>query len=277
MSSGVRGHITSNMPIRPANAPSEWEADALLLLEQGLAEEVSEVNIVDGKEYLLFIKPLRIVESCMPCHAFQGYQVGEVRGGISVSVPMAPFAAGAGSQVKWLVASHLVIWLVGIGLLLLSTRRMLKHENERDQAEGQLFQLNLQLEERVQEGIAEVEKRQATLQSFMEFNDSLAYLKDTKYRYTMANGNYQLLSKPYAYLEGRTDEEAGLDCQEVYQKIHVYEEQVLRTQQPVNPKEGFSFDASGRLFGATIFPVLDSNNKLEGIGACSLILPNAAS
>lgn len=135
LNSGVRGHITSNDPIRPANLPTEWESQALDVLEQRLAEEVSEVAILDGEKYMLFIRPLEVEESCMSCHAFQGYKVGDVRGGISVSVPMSPLMVGANKVVKVLIINHLLIWLFGMGVFLLSTRRMLRLEYARDYAE----------------------------------------------------------------------------------------------------------------------------------------------
>lgn len=267
LSSGVRGHITSNLPIRSGNTPTEWESEALKILESGGRKEVSEVSMLDGEEYMLFIKPLMVEESCMSCHAFQGYKVGEVRGGISVSVPMAQIRAAAENVLNILIVSHILIWALGMGLFLLSTRRILKHEIERDQAEEKLFQLNLQLEERVQEGIAEVKKKHMALQGFMDFTEALVYLKDTKSHYTMANKNYEFVSKPYEQLQGKTDEEAGLNCNKIFDKIHIYENQAITTQQAVHPEEVFSFDDSDKVYAAAIFPVLDSNKQVEGIGA----------
>ncbi len=110
-SGGLHGHITSNDPIRPANKPTPWEAQALKILESGQAEEVSEIKKLEGKDHLYFIRPLMVVESCMPCHACQGYKVGEVRGGIRVIVPMAPFMAVANENIAKLVNTHIFIWL----------------------------------------------------------------------------------------------------------------------------------------------------------------------
>ena len=42
----------------------------------------------EGEPRLRLLRPLYVEESCLPCHAAQGYKVGQVRGGLSVSVPL---------------------------------------------------------------------------------------------------------------------------------------------------------------------------------------------
>ncbi len=151
LKSGVSGHITSTDPIRPANKPDPWEEQALKRLEKGKVEEVSKRMIYNGKDQLRLIRPLITEESCMPCHAFQGYTVGSVRGGISVSVPMAPFVASASLAAQQSAASHLFLWLLGITGIAYTTR-LLKHRiEERDRAEVQLRELTQELEQRVAE------------------------------------------------------------------------------------------------------------------------------
>ena len=39
------------------------------------------------------MRPFRTESSCLQCHAEQGYKEGDIRGGISVAVPMAPIMA----------------------------------------------------------------------------------------------------------------------------------------------------------------------------------------
>jgi len=79
----VKFHITSLKPIRPANKPVEWEKEALTAFEKKIQTEhftwETETNTV------YYMAPLISQESCLPCHAQQGYQLGDIRGGISVS------------------------------------------------------------------------------------------------------------------------------------------------------------------------------------------------
>ncbi|WP_295398916.1 diguanylate cyclase [uncultured Thiocystis sp.] len=104
-SKGVQFHITSLKPLRPENQPRDWEADALRQFEQGLAEKG---EIVGGRSYR-YMAPLITEQACLRCHEEQGYREGDVRGGISVTLPRVaaiPLAA--------LTFSHLAIGLSGL-------------------------------------------------------------------------------------------------------------------------------------------------------------------
>ncbi len=87
---GSRGHITSLKPIRPENAPDQWEKSALRSFEQGSQEAIALANLEDGP-YLRFMRPLVTKKGCLKCHAQQGYKAGDIRGGISLSVPETPY------------------------------------------------------------------------------------------------------------------------------------------------------------------------------------------
>ncbi len=110
---GARGHITSLNPLRAENSPDPWEADALQAIANG-ADQVATVETLDGEPHMRLIRPLRTKEACLKCHAAQGYQLGDIRGGISVSVPMAPFFAAEQSKTATDAISHGVIWLLGL-------------------------------------------------------------------------------------------------------------------------------------------------------------------
>ena len=111
---GVRGHITSINPIRPENRPDDWEMSALQSFERGQKEALSTA-VFDGEPFLRFMRPLMTEEACLKCHQSQGYKVGDVRGGISITVPLKPFIVIAEGQ-RWnLMLAHLLI--AGLGLL----------------------------------------------------------------------------------------------------------------------------------------------------------------
>ncbi len=81
-------HITSLKPVNPANAPDAFEARALAAFDRGDREAVGRE--VRGKLPIYrYVAPLYVEESCLSCHAAQGYRVGEVRGGISVTFGIA--------------------------------------------------------------------------------------------------------------------------------------------------------------------------------------------
>ncbi|HIJ86438.1 MAG TPA: DUF3365 domain-containing protein [Desulfuromonadales bacterium] len=119
----VRGHITSLNPIRPENAPDQWEQAALTLLETGV-QEVSETSIIDGRHYLRLMRPFIADQPCLKCHAVQGYKAGEIRGGVSVSVPLAALSANSNNIIAGSGAAHGLIWLVGAGMILFGSRKI---------------------------------------------------------------------------------------------------------------------------------------------------------
>ena len=85
-----KGHITSLKPLRPENAPDGWESKALRAFERG-EKEATDISEINGQEYLRLMRPFVTEKGCLKCHGQQGYAEGDIRGGISVSIPMAPY------------------------------------------------------------------------------------------------------------------------------------------------------------------------------------------
>ncbi len=110
---GVRGHITSLRPLRRENAPDPWEKKALLAFRKGIAE-VSSVEDLDGQPYLRLMRPFRAEKGCLKCHAQQGYKEGDILGGLSIAIPMAPLEnIGRQYQINtWL--RYIRVWLLGV-------------------------------------------------------------------------------------------------------------------------------------------------------------------
>ena len=120
---GVKGHITSLNPIRPANAPDPWETEALTSFQQGKSE-FSSVGSINGVVYFRLMQPLITEKGCLQCHAEQRYKEGEIRGGISVSIPVAPFLAGEQAHINRTLAGHGFLWVVGLLILVAGMKRL---------------------------------------------------------------------------------------------------------------------------------------------------------
>ncbi len=110
---GLRAHITSLNPIRPANAADEWEKQALQAFEQGVPE-MSSLGFIDGKEYFRYMGPMVTEKGCLKCHAFQGYKIGEIRGGLSVSVPWEPVHTQLRVHMIFIFLTYSGIWILGL-------------------------------------------------------------------------------------------------------------------------------------------------------------------
>ncbi|NBC32637.1 MAG: DUF3365 domain-containing protein [Alphaproteobacteria bacterium] len=119
--SGLLGHITSLDPINPENAPDPWERGALEAFDTGVTE-VSEVRMIGDAEHLRYMRPLYVEEACLTCHEQQGYEIGDVRGGISVAVPVAPISAITGSSAMVSTVAHGGIWLLGLAGIVCAAR-----------------------------------------------------------------------------------------------------------------------------------------------------------
>lgn len=126
---GARGHITSLKLLRPGNKPDDWEAAALRRFEQG-TEEVSEITEIDGAPYLRLMRPMVTKEGCLKCHGHQGYRVGDIRGGVSVTVPMQRFRAMEKSRMVADGLSFGALWLIGLLGLTAAGKRLSRYENE---------------------------------------------------------------------------------------------------------------------------------------------------
>ena len=84
--------LTSLKLINPANRPLPFEEKALQYFGQYEYEQVknglSSEAWKNGARVYRRIVPLQVEESCLECHAEQGYEVGDIRGGLSVLIPM---------------------------------------------------------------------------------------------------------------------------------------------------------------------------------------------
>ncbi|MGE5506267.1 MAG: sensor histidine kinase [Actinomycetota bacterium] len=115
---GVWFHLTSLKPIRPGNGPDEWEAGALKRFEAG-ERELMELSEADGAPAFRYMAALTVEKPCLACHRKQGYELGQIRGGLSVTMPAEPLLAELGPQRRQIVVIHL------FGFLLLSGASML--------------------------------------------------------------------------------------------------------------------------------------------------------
>jgi chemotaxis family two-component system sensor kinase Cph1 len=142
---GVRGHLTSLKFMRNETAPDDWEKRALLAFERG-EPEVTEIAEIKGKPYFRFMRPLIAEASCLKCHASQGYKVGDIRGGVSVSIPFTPYNE---YQKKSLIAAALslgILWVlgfVGMGAAGWSFKRIIEERQKADEKHANVVENSL--------------------------------------------------------------------------------------------------------------------------------------
>ena len=148
-------HLTSLNPLNPGNRADPWETRALTLFEKRDVEEIVEVIPENNTEYIRYMAPLFVKNACMQCHEKQGYKVGDVRGGISVSFDYSPFVNSTAKQKQNLQFIHVAIWAT-LSLFTIVTLRLIKRhertiEQSRDVAEQLVKQRTAELQQALDE------------------------------------------------------------------------------------------------------------------------------
>lgn len=80
-------NVTSMKPLNPENAPDDFEQRSLVKFASGASEAI-EIEQVEGNYRLRYMAPLTVDTNCLDCHDNQGYVLGDIRGGMNVTVPM---------------------------------------------------------------------------------------------------------------------------------------------------------------------------------------------
>jgi len=84
----VRFRLTSLDLVNPENAPDRWERS---VLESFVGKRQEVAITADGPDghVMRVMRPLIVEDGCLTCHGAAGYHVGDVRGAISVTLPLA--------------------------------------------------------------------------------------------------------------------------------------------------------------------------------------------
>lgn len=113
-------NVTSLKPMNPDNRPDRFERQSLMAFEHGVTEAV-QIEKIAGSNRLRYMAPLIVDNHCLSCH--QGYQTGDIRGGMSVSIPMEWAYAEIGRNNRLLLNIALAtIFLVSLAIYLLFDR-----------------------------------------------------------------------------------------------------------------------------------------------------------
>jgi len=141
---GIMGHITSLNPIRKENSPDQWETEALKSFEQE-GKEFYGFDNINNEKYFRYMAPLVAEQGCLKCHATQGYKLGDIRGGISSSIPWKNYEASINTQTTKVLLGYGILWLIGFVGISLVKRRFIIYITRRDLYENEMRKLNDEL------------------------------------------------------------------------------------------------------------------------------------
>ena len=118
-------HITSLRTLNPGNAPDAFEEKALKMFERGL-KDFSIIETMGEKNMFRYMAPLLVEAKCLACHEHQGYKVGEIRGGISVSFDISKIREEMKVNRLLIVAASLLTAFILIAIILVMVSRQKK-------------------------------------------------------------------------------------------------------------------------------------------------------
>lgn len=118
-------HLTSLNLVNPANKPDDFETRALSLFEKG-TKETSHTEKKNGITYFRYMAPLYIEKECLQCHSNQGYKLGDVRGGISVTFDIENIRNKLETNTIYAIIFSLLSTSFLLGLIFLFTARLIK-------------------------------------------------------------------------------------------------------------------------------------------------------
>lgn len=133
----LRGHIGSLKPINPANIADAWERQALEAFARGAQEWAGADVSKEGGTYFRYMKPMVTEEGCLKCHAKYGDKLGDIRGGVSIAIPIDDMLKAETRERNAMVAGHGLLWGLGLLGLFVSARRQGRDIRRIEQTEAE--------------------------------------------------------------------------------------------------------------------------------------------
>jgi diguanylate cyclase (GGDEF)-like protein/PAS domain S-box-containing protein len=186
---GVRIHITSLKPINPDNKATPWEAAALQQFEEDRnMQEWSAFTLNRSKqEHFRYMAPLVTKKACLKCHEKQGYQVGDIRGGISVTFPPGPLLSPIKQQYRNHIATHIGVFLLLCVLTLLFLQRLRRQFLALEQARAQQEKLVALRTEELRQEAQRHRESENRMRGFIDTSGEGIFVVDAQGRFTLCN------------------------------------------------------------------------------------------
>lgn len=133
---GSKERLTSLQLYNRANAPDEWETDALKSLQTGSKIVAEAMPKKQGHGLMRVMIPMRMEKECLECHRETLVPVGGLRGAASVSIDLNTYWTAQEPAWRTIQYWHAGIWLAGMASLfaygVFLRRRAAEHADQEE-------------------------------------------------------------------------------------------------------------------------------------------------
>jgi diguanylate cyclase (GGDEF)-like protein len=186
-------HITSLKLMNPHNKPDEFEEKALRQFETGAVKELSQTELINKRRYFRYMAPLYIEQDCLQCHQHQNYSIGEVRGGISISLDIEELQSKIKYNTITIVVIGIITTLLLLGLIYLFMSRLIKKLEEARQTIEKIA---------ITDELTDLFNRRHILSRFAEEFEKVKRLKNNVSCIMADIDNFKAINDSYGHLVG---------------------------------------------------------------------------
>ncbi len=224
-------------PLSQEDTPDRWEKGALRGLQQGRAE-ISEVVYEEGREVLRYMYPIQASWGCVENRPNTGLKIGDLLGGISVTVPMELYSQQ--DHTRNSLYLHFILWTLGASGIFWGFRTIKKRDAV------------------IYGGRQALENSYEELEKTFDAIDGIITIQDSDMRITKAN---RATSETFNL---REEELVGKYCYQLFRNINKPCEgcpAVKATKDGVLHLAEIEHKNLGKIFSVTIAPITNSSGE----------------
>jgi PAS domain S-box-containing protein len=255
-------HITGLNPLRQDDMADEWETKALKSFGND-KPDILELVKSDSSSLYRYMAPLLTSKSCLKCHAVQGYNLGDILGGISISFPSKIYDSANKRQLSYVFLVHFLLLTVGLyGIFRffeMSKKFFAIIEQKNKKLESDIAKRKL-----VDEAL---QNERLLLRTLIDNIPDSIYSKDISCRKTLANlaEVHNVGAKSESEILGKDDFDTH--PKELAEKFFADDQSVMQTGKPVVNREEYIIDRNGQkqwLLTSKI-PLQDQDGRIIGL------------
>lgn len=137
---GVVFHFSSLTPVNPINSSYKWEVELFNKFKSMDKDSYSWPREKDdnGETYFRYMKSMWTKDSCFECHSERDFKVGDLRGGLSISIPTDKILQAQQKSIMTHWGLFFIIWAIVFLVSLIFHRKLIRTANDKARAQDKL-------------------------------------------------------------------------------------------------------------------------------------------